>query len=535
MRINPGIEEGGAPSRGGPRLATLSLAVLLVAVLGFAVVFTSLSAYVQVGLASVASDIGWLMPAAGLAAAAALLGALYVAVSRGKVSIPMVTAAQPADPLARLQGREALLHALASEIEAHADSGRQLAMHLVDIDRFGVLNDVLGEAEGDAFLRGVAERLLALVNQPGRVARIGDDEFAVIQPEAGGSRHAEIYARRIRETLEELCGQLPRHTRPDVSVGVAVSPDHGQGSAELLHSASLALRAAKSAGGGAIRVFGRDMASGAESRAAMEQAISEGLQQSWFSMRFQPQYDIRSRRLTGFEALVRMIHPEKGELPPAAFLPAAEQSGLIQPLGEWIIRDALTHAALWPKHLTLSLNVSTAQFRSGDLAATLLQGMANCEVEGERVRVELSEALLRDQNASIEEQLRRLKARGVGLVLDDFGLETTSLRALATWPCDAVKLDRTVVQALGEDPAAQKLARGLMGAARAFRLDVLAEGVERPEQMAFLMANFCYGVQGFLFGRPVPASEVAAIIAKDMRKHAAGEEAGRGASAVEAA
>jgi diguanylate cyclase (GGDEF)-like protein len=535
MRINPGTDDGGEPSRGGPRVTTLTLAVLLVAVLGFAVVFTNLSTYAQVGLASVAGDVGWLMPAAGLAAAAALLGALYVAVSRGKVSIPMVTAAQPADPLARLQGREALVRALAGEIELHADSGRQFALHLVDIDRFGVLNDVFGEAEGDAFLRGIAERLLALVNQPERVARIGDDEFAVIQPEAGGGRHAEIYAKRIQETLEDLCGKLPRHARPGVSVGVAVSPDHGDGPAELVHSASLALRAAKSAGGGAIRVFGRDLAGGAEARAEMERAISEGLQQSWFSLRFQPQYDIRSRRLTGFEALVRMIHPERGELPPAAFLPAAEQSGLIQPLGEWIIRDALTHAALWPKHLVLSLNVSTAQFRNGDLAATLLQGMANCDVEGERVRVEVSEALLRDQDASVEEQLRRLKSHGVSLVLDDFGLETTSLRALATWPCDAVKLDRTVVQALGEDSGAQKLARGLMGAARAFRLDVLAEGVERPEQVAFLMANFCYGVQGFLFGRPVPAAEVAAIIVKDMRKHAPGEEPAAGASAVEAA
>jgi diguanylate cyclase (GGDEF)-like protein len=535
MRIKFGFDDSGEATGGRPRLATLSLAVLLVAVLGIGVVFTNLAAYVQIGLASVAGDIGWLMPAVGLAVAAALLGALYIAVSRGKVSIPMVSAGEPGDSLAQLQGRDALLRALAAEIDEHADSGRQLALHLVDIDRFGVLNDVLGETEGDAFLRGVAERLLALVNQPERVARIGDDEFAVIQPEAGGSRHAEIYAKRIQETLDEVCRQIPSHARPGVTVGVAVSPDHGRDAGALLHSASLALHAGKAAGGGTIRVFGRDAARGVEERAETEKAIVDGLQQGWFSLHFQPQYDIRSRRLTGFEALVRMTHPEKGELPPAAFLPAAEQSGLIQRLGEWIIRDALTHAALWPKHLTLSLNVSTAQFRHCDIAATLLQGMSNCDVEGERVRVELSEALLRDQSAAIEEQLRRLKSHGVSLVLDDFGIETTSLRALATSPCDAVKLDRTVVQALGEDSGAQKLARGLMGAARAFRLDVLAEGVERPEQMAFLMANFCYGVQGFLFGRPVPASEVAAIIAKDMRKHAAGEEAGRATSAVEAA
>ena len=275
--------------------------------------------------------------------------------------------------IANIAGRKEFLKTLAAELEESAKTGRQLAIHLIDIDRFRVVNEVRGEAEGDAFLRLVTERLLLLVNHPERLARIGDDEFAIIQPEAGGSRHAEIFARRIQETVKDACAQVPRHARPGVSIGIAVAPDHGSDAQKLMHSASLALRAAKKAGGDTFRVYAREMEMAVEARLQMEKAISDGLHQGWFELHFQPQYDLRTRRLTGFEALVRMNHPELGELLPASFVPIADESGLIQPLGEWIIREAFTTASEWPPHLSLSINVSLAQFRHGDVANTIIQ------------------------------------------------------------------------------------------------------------------------------------------------------------------
>ena len=248
-----------------------------------------------------------------------------------------------------------------------------------------------------------------------------------------------------------------------------------------------------------------------------EHSISEGLHQGWFEMHFQPQYHLRSRRLTGFEALVRMNHPELGEQLPAAFLPAAEESGLIQPLGEWIIREALEIARLWPQHLTLSLNIALAQFRHGDAAGTILSALSRSGFEASRLQLEISEAVIFEESAAIDAQMQRLRGRGVSIVVDDFGLDHSKLRALSRSACNAIKLDRTLVERVGEEAEIEGLMRSLIGTARAFGLGILAEGVERAEQVHFLMSNACENVQGFLFGLPAHAHELAAIIAKDMR------------------
>ena len=325
--------------------------------------------------------------------------------------------------------------------------------------------------------------------------------------------------------LKDVCAQIPRHARPSASIGIAVSPEHGSDATGLIHSASLALRNAKRAGGGTFRVFARDMAMAVEARLKMEKAISDGLHQAWFELNFQPQYDLRNRRLTGFEALVRMNHPELGEQLPDAFLPAAEASGLMQPLGEWIVRDALTAATRWPRHLALAINISTAQFRHGDIAGLILNALGKSELAPSRLRLEISEATLLDETSTVREQLRRLKARGITIVIDDFGMQLSRLRSLSRSTCDAVKLDRTLVESVGADRNADNLASRLIAAARSFDLDVSAEGIERAEQVQFLVSNACENVQGYLFGRPAPARELAAIIAKDVRKSAAeGEE-----------
>jgi EAL domain-containing protein (putative c-di-GMP-specific phosphodiesterase class I) len=264
----------------------------------------------------------------------------------------------------------------------------------------------------------------------------------------------------------------------------------------------------------------------AESRLKIEKAISDGLQQSWFELHYQPQYDLRTRRLAGFETLVRMNHPKLGELLPAAFLPVADDSGLIQALGDWIIREAVATGREWPSNVSLSINVSLAQFRCGDVANTVINALAKSEFPGTRLKVEIPESVLLAQSDAVNEQLRRLKSRGVTIVLDDFGLDSSRLKLLSRSSLDAVKLDHTLIEGIGTERETESFVRSLIGTARCFGLEIVAEGVERAEQAHFLMANDVHKVQGYLFGRPARKVDLAAIVAKDMRNAMQGGEQG---------
>lgn len=435
------------------------------------------------------------------------------------------------DPLSHVGKRPALFTRLDKALEEHAEAGRQLALHIVDIDRFHVVNQVAGEAVGTALLGHVAARLLGLVDDESLVCRIGDDEFAVIQPETGGARHAEIYGRRILDAVHEACAEIASEIRPSASVGIAVSPGHGTEAERLMRNASLALDAAKEAGG-TFRLYARDMEMAVEARRRMEKAITEGLEEGWFELHYQPQYDLATRRLTGFEALVRMNHPQLGFLMPNVFLPAAEEGGLMPRLGDWIVREAIATAANWPDHLSLAINVSDAQIRNGDLAGTVLAALDATHLDAGNLRLEISEGVLASPNEETLDQLRRLKARRVMLVIDDFGLASSNLQAITQTGCNAIKIDRSLMQHVGEDAEAEGFVRSLIRTAQSFGLAVHAEGIERAEQVLFLVTNECRNVQGFLFGRPAHPSEVAAIIAKDIRKTVKGDEERRGHAAA---
>ncbi len=510
----PGSEED--ESRRETRLKLILLAVALVLVAGYASMVTTMDDFVLAEVARVlgSDSLPLVIAAGGGAVVFCGLGYLLIRRMRGRLGSKSSKSSETA---AKLRGRREFLQTVADEIEAHTRNGRQLAVHVVDIDRFRAVNELLGEAEGDALLKLVGERLMILVDQPERLARIGDDEFAILQPEAGGARHAEIYARRIEEALKEAFAHVPLHARPAASIGIAVSPDKGGDAAKLLHNASLAVHAAKEAGGGTFRVYEREMEKAAENHLEIERAIGEGLHQGWFEVHFQPQYDLGTRRLTGFEALARLHHPQLGEISPEVFVPIADRGGLIHPLGEWIIHQALATAATWPRHMMLSINISLAQFQTGDVAGTILNALATSGFDAARLRVEVSEAVLLEDSGAINDQLNRLKKRGASIVLDDFGLDVSRLKLLARSACDAVKLDRSLVAQVGEEPATEGLLRSLIGTAQSFHLDILAEGVERAEQVQFLMSNDCRKVQGFLFGRPTAAQDLAAIIAKDTR------------------
>jgi EAL domain-containing protein (putative c-di-GMP-specific phosphodiesterase class I) len=285
-----------------------------------------------------------------------------------------------------------------------------------------------------------------------------------------------------------------------------------------MHCASLALRAAKAAGGACLRVYTREIEMAGEVRLRLEKAITEGLRENWFSVNFQPQYDLESRRLTGFEALARMDHPQLGSIAPAVFLPVAEETGLMRQLGDWIFEAAVNMAREWPEHLELAVNLSTAQFQAPDLSRRMLEVMARHAFDPKRLRLEISETVLASAGGGAARQLGEFRAAGTTIVIDDFGVAGLGFEALARSPCDAIKIDRSFMNRVGEDPAIDSAVRSLISAANSLDLMVVAEGIERAEQAHFLMTNDCKGVQGYLFGRPAEPSEVAAIIAKDLRK-----------------
>jgi EAL domain-containing protein (putative c-di-GMP-specific phosphodiesterase class I) len=317
-----------------------------------------------------------------------------------------------------------------------------------------------------------------------------------------------------------------------VSFGLAIAPEHGTDAAALIHSASLALRSAKESGGGAVRIYGRELEMATQSRRQVEQAIGDGLANDWFELHYQPQYDLGTRRLIGFEALMRLRHPELGLMLPSTFVPVAEESGLIQPLGERLVKEALATAATWPSHVSLSICVAAGQFRHGDVAAGILAALAHAKVEGTRLRVKVPEAVLLAPTERSGEQLHRLRAAKVAVAIDGFGRHASNLKSLAEGICGTAILDGTVVAGIGRSTGEETFVRRLIDAARAFGLDVRAEGVERAEQAHFLALHGCLKVQGLLFGAPVAATEIAAIIAKDVRNAVAGGVSLRSISAA---
>lgn len=445
----------------------------------------------------------------GLIATAAILIVRIVAEKRAQVAT---------DVLAKLSTRQQLIDTLSGELKSHHRDGRQLALHILDIDRFRLVNEVLGEAEGDAFLRAIADRLIRLAEPGFLISRTGDDEFAIVQPGIGSVRNAEILARRVEDSLTELCHAVPHHVRPSVSLGVAIAPGNGNEPLRLLHCAALALREAKLSGGACLRLYTRDIEMVVEARLRLEAAIAEGLEQNWFSVHFQPQYDLKNRRLTGFEALARLDHPQMGSIAPAMFLPIAEETGLVRQLGDWVFEEAITTASEWPEQLSLAVNLSTAQFQAADLSRRMLEILTRCGFDPRRLRLEISESVIAEKRDVSARQLDEFRAAGITIVIDDFGIAGLGFEALARSPCDAIKIDRTFMHRIGEDPAVDLAVRGLIKTANVLDLEVVAEGVERAEQAHFLMSNDCRDVQGYLFGRPAAPSEVAAIIAKDLRK-----------------
>ncbi|MCK1282940.1 PAS-domain containing protein [Bradyrhizobium sp. 44] len=414
------------------------------------------------------------------------------------------------DSLTDLPNRTLFREKMGEGLNQVAIAGGAMAVLCFDLDNFKTVNDRLGHAAGDRLLRWVAAQLKENVGEHDTVARLGGDEFAVLQ-RGPQPQSAERLARR----LVELIGHPPplehQSMHVGVSVGIAIAPDHGLDADQLMKCADLALYQAKAKGRGAYQLFEPEMEKEARSRHALEHDLRGALEAREFHLAFQPQVRLDTTELTGFEALLRWKHPSRGLVSPAEFIPIAEENGLIVPIGEWVLRTACATAATWPD-LTVAVNLSPVQFRSRGLVTMVTSTLAEAGLPPHRLELELTETALLDDSEATIEILHQLRALGVRVSLDDFGVGYSSLSYLRRFPFDRIKIDRSFVGTISESPESVAIVRTIASLGSVLGVETTAEGVETIEQLDFVRECGCTAVQGYYFGKPSPAAEVGRVI-----------------------
>jgi diguanylate cyclase (GGDEF)-like protein len=426
------------------------------------------------------------------------------------------------DVLTGLANRARLVEKLDEAFATLPTRGGSFAVHFIDIDSFKEINDSLGHDGGDFVLKTVAERLRAATRPGDVVARLGGDEFVVIQSFVEGKQEAEEFAARLASALA-VPAQFSENTiASTVSIGVALAPADGNDPERLLKSADLALYKCKTDGRNCVRFFRPEMDAALLDRIELEKTIRAAVLQERFVLHYQPMIQISGRSLVGFEALIRLPAEDGSLIPPLTFIPVAEDLRLIDRIGAWVLREACRTAKLWPSHLTIAVNLSPAQFAAGSVSATVAAALAEAGLEPHRLELEITETLLLGDTQAIMAELRTLKAMGVAIVMDDFGTGYSSLSYLWRFPFDKIKIDRSFIQGFdGSRRDAETVVKTIIGLGRELNMRVTIEGVETEKQVAFLDRVDGDQAQGFYFGRPVPASEVAANILANFQQQRA--------------
>jgi diguanylate cyclase (GGDEF)-like protein len=414
------------------------------------------------------------------------------------------------DILTGLPNRAYFLEQL-HEINASERASSGFSILMLDLDRFKNVNDSLGHAAGDALLRQVAQRLSSTLRDSDVLARIGGDEFAIIQSACDDQRSGSIeLATRIAKLIAQPF-QLPGHqVEIGTSVGIALSPEHGEDLEALLKKADLALYRSKGAGRNCHTIYDGAMSAELEARNTLEGDLRDAIARCQLEVHYQPFYDVQTGERRGLEALVRWRHPTKGLIPPDQFIPLAEETGLIVPLGEWVLRQACDDATWLPADLKVAVNLSPVQFKQAELFDVIQSALQNSGLAPERLEIEITESVLLERAAENHAFIEKLKSIGISLALDDFGTGYSSLSYLTTFPFDKIKVDKSFIRNLTKRPKSIAIIASIVTLARGLDISVTAEGVETAEQFERLKALGVNFAQGYLLGRPVPIGDLEA-------------------------
>ncbi|HEV7253707.1 MAG TPA: EAL domain-containing protein [Mesorhizobium sp.] len=415
------------------------------------------------------------------------------------------------DVLTGLPNR-ALFNERLDQALARARRGEELAVLLLDLDRFKHVNDTLGHQAGDALIKEFGARLTRLVGEHDTVARLSGDEFALIHQQTSSSDDLQALCRRALRLVREPFNVLGSQCHVGVSIGATTSSLAGTDRHELLRKADIALYRAKDEGRNRFCLFTADMDETVKTRQALEEELRRALLSGTaFRIHYQPQVAGKNQEVVGLEALLRWEHPTRGLIAPAQFIPLAEETGLICPLGEWVLKEASAASLRWP-NLFMAVNLSPVQFRTPDFARSIIDIVRECGANPQMIELEVTESLLLDDGELVRGALRELRAAGFRIALDDFGTGYSSLSYLRTFQVDKIKIDRSFVQHLSQTGESAAIVNAVVTLGHAMGLTVTAEGVETEEQQWFLQTAGCDVLQGYRFSRPVPEVELQTLL-----------------------
>lgn len=423
------------------------------------------------------------------------------------------------DTLTGLPNRILLHDRVRREIARARRGDRFFALHLLDLDRFKGVNDVLGHHVGDQLLKHVAARLTEAVRETDTVARLGGDEFAVLQTDVTRPEDAFCLARRIIDLVSDPCRVEGREIVTSTSVGIAIHPTDGTDVDELLKSADLAMYRAKAGGRNTYRLFSADMDRAAREEGVLEADLRRALAKGEFVLHYQPQIDLRTGRVIGAEALIRWNRPGRGLVGPGEFLPLAEENGLIIPINEWVIAEACREAQGWARAglppLRIAVNLSPIQFRKQDMHALVTSILAETGLDPRLLELELTETILMQDTTAAAACISSLREVGVSFSIDDFGTGYSSLAYVKNFPVDRLKIDQCFIRNLRHDPNDVAIVRAMINLGHSLGIEVIAEGVDNAETVALLRAEGCDEVQGFFFSAAIPPKEFVALVQND--------------------